>query len=447
VPTVVELLNKRLTTAIGEDGITTHSLRRILSALGYLDLLQVKGFRQMCISWIGVILGSARPDRDRYLLAGDAVALLTSGRRVDSELPESLNQVQSVGIPPLLDFLFLSEEYYHAYDPPYPGAIALRLLSLSYSIRSGDLSQRLVPVLTSTLSTLHPLLSRVLALKLFQEHGSEWFSPPMEKFSNVDRAKLLEALGDPFHFSATFPSDTEHTHTVQVMYEPMDTAILLIDFASSDLWREHLRPSNFSSCEEIVSTAWGRHLASNCMLNKRICFRGEPLDTPTRLVTAIRRLQDLECWNTAEVLILYAWTSDIMDPANHDAWRMIGQETHDFYRTRGTAGLGTLVRGIKARYKNKELTGGVPCRVEGVRRPIRLATSRKGSQWDTHYIHRVCQLKRLYQFLGHDPATLKEVVATAKTSDEAFFRVELGRSGRSISATPTRFLEFACDYP
>lgn len=401
----------------------------------------------MCISWIGVVLGSARPDRDRYLLAGDAVALLTSGRRVNSEPPESLIQVQPAGVPSLLDFLLLSEKHYATYDPPYPGAIPLRILSLSYSIGCGDLTQRLVPVLTSTLSTIHPLLSRILALKLFQEHGSEWLSSPMEKFSNTDRAKLLEALGDPFHFSATLHSDTEYSPTVQVMYEPMDTAILLIEFASSDLWRDHLRPLNFSSCEEMVSTAWGRHLASNCMLNKKTCFRGEPLDTPARLVAAIRCLVDLQCWNIAEVVILYAWTSDIMDPVNHGGWKMIGRETERFYRVRGTARLGNLVRGIKARYRNKELRRGVPCRVEGVRRPVRLATGREKSQWDMHYIHRACQLKRLYQFLGHDPTTLEEVVATAGISDDAFFGVELERRGRRVSVAPTQLLEFSCDYP
>lgn len=453
VPTAVELLDKRITTAIGETGVTTHSLDRILSALVHLDLLQVRGFRQMCILWIGVILGSTRPDRDKYLLAGDAVTLLASGRRDNPEPPESLNQVQPAELPLLLDFLLLSEKYYLSYDPPYPGTIALRLLSLSYSIGCGDLNQRLVSVLTSTLSETHPLLSRLLALKLFQEHGSEWLSLSMERFAEKGRAKLLKELGDPFHFPSTSPSsDAENLPMVQVTYEPMDTAVLLIEFASSGLWGDHLRPQNFSSCEEIVSTAWGRHLASNCMLNKKTYFGGEPLETPARLVAAIECLEKLQCWNIAEVVILYAWTSGVMGPANRDAWRLIGRETQKFYHLRGKGRLGTLARGIKARYMHKELGGDVSCRVGGVQRPIRLATGsrEKGSRakvWpDARHIHRACQLKRLYQFLGYDHTTVDEVVATARAADDVLSGSGSETQHRRV-ITPTKALYLACDYP
>jgi hypothetical protein len=271
----------------------------------------------------------------------------------------------------------------------------------------------------------------------------------MEDFPDIDRAKLLEALGDPFHFSADLPSDAEQFPAVQVVYEPMDTAILLIEFASSELWRDHLHPLNFSSCEEIVSTGGGRYLASNCMLHKEMYLGGEFLDTPTKLVTAIKRLEDLRCWNTAEIVILYAWTSGVINPVDHDSWRLIGHETYEFYRIRGTVHLGTLVRGIKARYRDKETGGRVLCRVEGVRRPVRLTMGGEGGSraigWRDH-IHRACQLKRLYQFLGHNPTTWEEVVATARVSDDTLFGSE--SKGGSVTITPTQFLDFTCsDYP
>jgi len=296
-----------LKAAIG-DGVETRSLHLILSALGHLDLLQVEDLREKYISWIGVIFGSEHySERDKYLLARDVMLLLTPRRGIDLRPPESLPKVQPTELPSLLNFLLFSERYKTENDPPYPDAIALRLLSLNYNTGREDFSPLLIPVLTSTLSTTRPLLSRIFALKLFQEHGREWLSPQMGKFSDVDRSKLLEALGDPFDFSEDPPSDAEHLPKVQVTYEPMDTAILLIGFASSNLWSDHLCRLNFSSCEAIFSTGGGRHLAFNCMLEKQTYFGGEFLDTPTKAATAIKRLGDLQCPNTAQVV--QEWTT------------------------------------------------------------------------------------------------------------------------------------------
>ena len=435
------VLHKRLIVAVG-NGVETRSLHLILTALGHLDLLQAEDFREKYVSWIGVIFGSGHySERDKYLLASDIMLLLMPRKGVDLQPWESLPKVQPAELPSLLKFLLLSEKYNTGNDLSYSNAIALRLLSLNYDMARGDLSPLLVPVLTSTLSTTRPLPSRIFALKLFQEHGPEWFSPQMEQFSDVVRLELLNSLGDPFHPSADLTSDTEHLPTVQIEREPTDTAILLIGFASSDLWNGHLRHSNFSSCEEIFFTGWGKRLAIDRMSFKQTYFGGgEFLDTPTKLIAAIKRLRDLQCWNTAEVVILYAWTGGALDPVDHDAWGLIGHETGEFYRARGMAP-------SEMKLRNQEMRGGVTIRrveVNGVQRPVRLATD--GGLWDS--IHSACQLKRFYQLLGHDPVTWVEIAAVADVDGDVMLGIEPdSERGATGVSTFTQFLDFTCDFP
>ena len=254
---------------------------------------------------------------------------------------------------------------------------------------------------------------------------------------DADRLELLNSLGDPFHPSADLASDTEHLPTVQIEREPTDTAILLIGFASSDLWGGHLRNSHFSSCE-IFSTGWGKRLAIDCMSFKQTYFVGEFLDTPMKLIAAIKCLRDLQCWNTAEVVILYAWTSGALDPVDHDAWRLIGHGMGEFYRARGMTPSNTLLQEMKLR--NQEMRGGVVRRVEvnGVQRPVRLATD--GGLWDS--IHPACQLKRFYQLLGHGPVTWMEIAAVADVDGDAMLGVEPDSERRATGVTFTQLLDF-----
>lgn len=238
-------------------------------------------------------------------MASSAVALL--GKQFGPQFSEHASRVLAAGIRPLLDFLLLSERHHSAESPIYPGAVALQFVLDTTPHRFFD--PTILPILTSTLLPNHPLQSRTLALKLFQRPGLEWCSSQARGFSVTNRARLLEAVGDPFQFTPDLPSqDGQPTTTAH--YEPMLTAILLIKFASSDLWRDHLRHSNFTSCEEIVSTEEGRNLAIKHMDQ-------EETGSWTELPSAIKRLEELGCRNTAEVVILWARTKGIVDAANH----------------------------------------------------------------------------------------------------------------------------------
>ena len=237
------------------------------------------------------------------------------GKRFDpppsTEFP---SDTRATAIRPLLDFLLLNEKHRATVPPPYPGVIALHAVLATAEHEYFD--EAVLPVLTRVLSPNHPLQSRVLALRLFQQPGFEWCSSRSEAFTDADRAEFLEAVGDPFQFTQDPPSQ-DGKSTTATPYEPMKTATLLIELASSDLWRDHLRSSNFTSCEEIISTPEGRDLASRCM-NERNIARMGPFDPISRLSSAISRLEELGCRNTAEAVAAWVERGRLQDKGNEN---------------------------------------------------------------------------------------------------------------------------------
>ncbi|KAF9644460.1 hypothetical protein BDM02DRAFT_3121899 [Thelephora ganbajun] len=139
-----------------------------------------------------------------------------------------------------------------------------------------------------------------------------WFSQ-IENVLKWDLDKLVRAVGDPFLSTPDIPlQDGKHVGTVN--YDPMMTLVVLIEFASSDLWGNHPRRSNFASHEEIVSTEEGRMTALQPMLKMGGNLWLELICMPTRITVAIRCLEELQCLDTVEVVTLWAWTIGLMDP-------------------------------------------------------------------------------------------------------------------------------------
>jgi hypothetical protein len=126
----------------------------------------------------------------------------------------------------------------------------------------------------------------------------------------------------------------------------MEVVVILIEFASSELWRSHLHPSNFASCEDIVSTDEGRNSALEEMFSVALAERPEFLCTPTKIITAIRRLEELGCLNTAQVVIAWAWVTGMADVMDQDGWKLVEGETLRFYQTHGIRSLAALKRCI-----------------------------------------------------------------------------------------------------
>ena len=398
---------------------------------------------EMGLALIADILRSAFPEVPRYMMASQVFQLLaficfptdTSGLEFS---------IECASIPPLLDFLSLSEEIYDHVSPPHAGSIALRILSTVEP--STDLVTAILPILSSTLHPTHPLQSRVLALKIFKKSLPLLFSSQTENVTAGRLKDLLRAVGDPFVFTPDTSPPNFSAGLAEPLYFPNDAAAVLIELALSDSWREHLHSSNFTTCEEFLSTEEGRGTVIDRMPAREGGHWPEPLCTPTKIVAAITHLEDLQCLNTAETVIMWAWTVGVLDIEDRDSWGLIERTTLSFYHTHGARRRKSLEQHITSKYgcyssllrRNPE-------------RPARLARGQKRCEfhvkfaleyieygWEaTPYITQVCQLRRLYCLFGHNPTTREGAVA-----DEAGKRMD------SLSAvTPASFSHWACDYP
>ena len=393
------------------------------------------------------ILNSEYPEDDRYRMASEVVRLL--GKWFDSSDSDlfPIGVVHYTWIPVLVDFLSLCEKFYATESPPSPGSIVLRILSTS----SGSLffGTTIIPILTTTLLPTHPLQSRNLALTAFHK-----FMFMSESFSGVGRVlpknldKLLRAVGDPFQ-----PIPEGHS-VAEANYEPMVVTIILIEFASSDLWRDHLHHSNFTSCEKIMSTEEGRRGGLKCMFDAATHSRSDLLRTPRKMVAAVRRPEELRCLNTAELVILWAWTAGVVNPVDRDTWGLIGRDTLRFYQTHGMGRLASLSRHItdaimEVTHISFLLIAGksLPCRVRQPLVPVPRPWSHPGNYTDLR-ISQACQLGRLYRLFRYDPTTWREALAVegVEVGSEEELEGEMDVLP-GWSAAPAESMGWVCDYP
>jgi len=422
--TAILVFHQQLQASIASGRTDPRIITLVLSSLNHLDPFRAMNSGLFGFEWITGILKSGYPEHDRYLLAGKVVQLM--GNEVDTQ---TLKRFSLDWVPPLLDFLSLSEKFHAKGHPPDMGFTALQILLCHLVI--GDFGPTLLPILTSTLPHNHPLQSRRLALNIFHRFTPKWFSQQMKNVSNEDRGNLLRAVGDPFQ-SPDLPlqyGKPEGTADCK----PMMSAITLVELASSDLWRKHLSRSNFNSFEEVVSTEEGRKGALGCMLNEVTQTWSEFLRTPDKIIAAIERLEELRCLNTAGVVILWAWTTGVMTTADHDAWKRIESVTLKFYHTHGIGRLEALKSHIID--TNEAIEGDhLEFLLQGIDykgSPRRPAIAKRAEERYLIGLHvsRVCRLRRLYHLFGCDPATWKEMVAVGQGVDG-----ETGvSSGRSVT--------------
>jgi len=269
----------------------------------------------------------------------------------------------------------------------------------------------------------------------------------MENILRRDLGGFLQAVGDPFQFPDHSIPDGQSVGMAN--YEPMEAAVILIEFTSSDLWRNYLGRSNFSSCEDTLSTEEGKRTALSHMFDTAIHSWPEFLCTPAKVIATIKRLEELQCPNIAETVLLWAWTADVVDVGDQGAWGLIECATLDFYRTHGMWRLSTLSRHITRKtmdvlHVDFLLThyGGEPCRVGSVRQSIPFGEAIPfGEVMRTALrVAQVCQLRRLYLLFGYDPVTWKEAVAVEEDNE--------GTGVLSVRlVTPTQSTDWTCDYP
>jgi len=438
--TAILHFHQQLRISIGKGMASSRWLTILFTTLNHSGPFQNADNAEYIILWIADLLNSGYSDHDRYMMTGTVVRLL--GKLFDPNYPGSF---PSGWVPTLLDFLSLNEKFHTAEPLPHPAVVALYILSSS-GMGYSDLSTVISPILTSMLSHAHPLKLRSLALGVFHKFSDVWFSEGMENVPYTDLNKLLQAVGDPFQFPDLPLQGGELVVTVD--YKPMKVVVDLIEFASADLSRNHLRRSNFISCEEILSTEKGRRTALSSMLHVAAYSWLELLHTPAKIIAAIKRLEELQCLNTAEAVILWAWTAGVVNP-KHDAWASIECTTLDFYRTHGISRLATLSRHIIDTAVEFEHLRFLlmhyhrpPCRMGRFRHPVPAEHAMGGFSpkgFEDLRVAQACQLRKLYHLFGYDPTTWKEATGVKEVPEKvgAF-------SGRTVPPIPAGW---ACDYP
>jgi len=431
----IDLSHQQLQRTITEGTADSIDLAEVLSALTHLDPFQPTYSGNLGFLWITEILNSGYEEEWRERMAGEVVESL--GKyffREDLKYPIG---VLPTWIPPLLRFLSLNEKL----DRRGGGTlVALRILATGP--RSADFGTTVLPILVSSLLATHPLQSRRLALQVFGRSADDLFSSQMEKVPSKDLNKLVQAVGDPFQFPDLPLQDGKPVDPPN--YDPTAVTALLIKFASSDLWRDHLQRSNFTSFEEIASTWDGKRPVLECMVNHPL---PESLFTATGIVTAIRRLEELQCPNTAEVMIMWAWTIGVVSPVDRDGWELIGRDTLRFCQTRRMERLIALKRHITDRTMESSYiallsTGHGKSKIGAfVQLPVlKLEPNFWSRQGTFLYLSQACQLRRLYRLFGYDPTTWKDAVAVEEVGGKSDASL-----GHSVTLSP--FVDWVCDYP
>ena len=439
----IHLFHQQLQRLIAEEKADESALTSVLPMLIHLDPFQTMDSGELGFLWITEILKSRYQEERREWMASEVVQSL--GRHFFRTNPVSFINVEPGWIPPLLGFLSLSEKLDTTRSS---GFIALRILATSPG--SADFGPVILPILHSTLLPTGRLHARCLALNVFLRFMSGWFSSRMENIPSKDLERLVQAVDDPFQFPDLPLRDGEPVHPAD--YDPMMATAVLIEFASSVLWRNHLRSSNFTSCEEVLSSWDGKRAALRCMLDMAIRVWPEFLCTAAKITMAIRRLEELQCLNTAEVVIMWAWILGVVNPVDHDAWQVIEGDTLRFCQNHGTGRLIALKRHITdtsmATSHIKFLQSRFwtsPYRAGGIRQRLANRQEQLQSRYYTVaplYISRACQLRRLDYLFGYDPTTWKEAVAVAVEEADEEMDVSLG-----YSVTSVPFMDWTCDYP
>ena len=415
------------------------------------------------------ILRSSFSEKGRYQMANAVLLLLGSFFFPDKYgyTPIWDSPVVPKWISPLLDFLSLSEKFYATESPPYAGSIALRFISAAcvntntfefdrivppflpsffhrYGFDDrGKFNAAVIPILSPTLLPTHPLQSRSLALNVLHVSLLQLILSEMVDVTAEDLKSLLQAVCDPFLFTRDISLLDRRAGTFKPDYNPADAAVLLIEFASSELWQNHLHSSNFTTCEKFLSTEEGKRTVIKHMLKSPLPPHLKPLCKVTKVVATVRRLEELQCLNTAQVVIMWAWTVGVFDAEDHDGWGLIERITFSFYQTHGKIRLKALERHITNVSTGVAILGFIqrqyrepgPLRKFSVRQPP-LPDGVPVEEWLR--TSQVRQLKRLYHLFGCDPTTWEETVGGERVGKE----MEL-----SSAVAPVSFVDWACDYP
>ena len=404
-------------------------LRSMLSTLYHVRLHDLPGFHLFCFTWLEAVLDSNYSDADKDELSGLILMIL----RDKSERMWS-GDWREQEFPPL--YATVLARFLHLHEDIKPGdrAWEFSFPTVTFDARPTTIALRLLVGLTKDGLTipvflvLTPALQRdrwrrVLALKLLNRHRNWLFSPMIEDLLPTHRTELLGAIGDPFDpttVSHLVRPDGPQVHDPRDAYLPSKVMGLLLALASSDMWRDHLHPMNFASCDAIMAEEQYMYHTITYFSSWGSLLKGPGDSNFSGLMLGVNRLKQLRCHSAVKLILLSLWSTPITPLYDKETWRWVERQTLELFSARGETHLGTFVSQIKEMYgeaminfmaklehpegKNDLPDIGPPFRVGEAGRRVRTKDPEDVGQWNPECnFYATCQLRRLYRLIGHDP--------------------------------------------
>jgi len=436
VTTISNLLHNRLMKVILGVNRDALGLRSMLSTLLRVGLHDLPGFYPFCFTWLGAVLDSNYPDADKYELAGLVLLFLHDTAR---RLPCGVGR--KLVFPPLyatvlVRFLLLHETCEKAEIEPkkrgwafnsfvfsssHPTIIALRLLL-------GTPKDTLIlPIFLvippAVLQQNQRRNTRAVALRLFNRHRHWLFSPTIENLLPAHRVELLRAIGDPFDLTTTLSSvglGRAPAHDIDDVHLFPKVMGLLLVLASSDVWRDYLHPTNFASCDAVMAGEGHVHDTIRYFSSWGSALKGPGDSNFSGLMVGVNRLKQLRCHSAVKLILLSLWSTPITPLYDQEVWGWVERQTLELFSARGEEHLGIFVSQIKKTYggamvdlvaklersegENDLPDAGSPFRADRVGRRVRTKDPRGLRTFDYNF-YTMCQLRRLYRLIGHDPTS------------------------------------------
>ena len=423
-----DLFHKCVTRVI-DDNRPHRSLDNInpfLSILYTLDLpdLGVQSISGAYVAMMESIIGSNHPIEARCHSAKLVMHLL------DNPEIDRFFSFATYGRT-LLRFLELCEDHYRS-SPPFasvpelhipsganPEIIAIQILRISTGEECDltDLAPMLISVLTRILRPDDRLRARALGLGLFARLCRCRPSLPIsDGITPQVCARLMDAIGDPLQQSETPVDPLTLTNTLSLFerygdgIDQYNNVGILLGLTMSDVWRDHLRPSNFASCAEIMSRELARRqvLDTISRIAKIVTDSTEGQDRSAMLVKALDRLKGLGNPGAVQFMLLHIWSSNGMYLFKEETWKWLKTETLELFYTHGTEYLDAFAMHIRNGFCPGATVTTTAFKFRGAdSAQCRVRVRDWGGMLETPGLEKVqamCIVRGLYQAVGWDPA-------------------------------------------
>ena len=185
-----------------------------------------------------------------------------------------------------------------------------------------------------------------MALKLFNRHRHWLFSPVIANLLPAHRAELLRAIGDP--------SDLYASPCLAILGRKRSSEIndarlsakvmgLLLALSFSDVWRGHLHPTNFTSCDAIIVEE--EHLPNTITYfsNWSDALKGPRDNNFSGLMLGVTQFKRLRCHSAVKLILLPLWSRPITPLYDREVWWWVERQILELFSARSEEHPGPFV--------------------------------------------------------------------------------------------------------